>query len=547
MASFRKHGKVWYYRFVNADGKKLERKGCTDRRATEDMARAAESEAAKIRSGLINPKELAYRDHQARPLKEHISAWESNLLAQGFTPKHAEHTSNRVRRLVAVMLGSADALKDHRRLAPNERGDVARRISDAIAPARLSDLTGQRVQDAIARLRDAKWSLQTCNHYRASVKAFSKWCHDDHRMQDDPLRGVKGYNAKEDRRHDRRTISLDELRRLIDASQRGPTVMGMTGPARAICYRLAVATGLRFAELASIKPESFDWDAPSVTVSAAYTKNGDPATLPLQGDMADDLASFVASLPAGEPIFSLPEEKGAKMLRVDLKAAGIPYQDASGLFFDFHSLRCEMATLADAAGVTPRVVQKLMRHSTLELTGRYTRPRVVDIEAAASMLPSLKPEGDNPEVLAATGTDGRVSHRFIPDGTDGPLKNPGNEGGKGPSISKDLSHYFPTAQAGTMRDLSEAGVISGLNVPTLMKGSTPENKVFDASSRLKTGSVGERRRPDSNRGWRFCRPLPYHLATAPKTEVKLPSCDSSPRRNGGSTTLTSKTVRGKLS
>ena len=24
-----------------------------------------------------------------------------------------------------------------------------------------------------------------------------------------------------------------------------------------------------------------------------------------------------------------------------------------------------------------------------------------------------------------------------------------------------------------------------------------------------------RRRPDSNRGWRFCRPLPYHLATAP--------------------------------
>src|SRR5688572_26387362 len=24
-----------------------------------------------------------------------------------------------------------------------------------------------------------------------------------------------------------------------------------------------------------------------------------------------------------------------------------------------------------------------------------------------------------------------------------------------------------------------------------------------------------RRRPDLNRGWRFCRPLPYHLATAP--------------------------------
>ena len=28
-------------------------------------------------------------------------------------------------------------------------------------------------------------------------------------------------------------------------------------------------------------------------------------------------------------------------------------------------------------------------------------------------------------------------------------------------------------------------------------------------------SEGWRRRPDLNRGWRFCRPLPYHLATAP--------------------------------
>jgi hypothetical protein len=32
---------------------------------------------------------------------------------------------------------------------------------------------------------------------------------------------------------------------------------------------------------------------------------------------------------------------------------------------------------------------------------------------------------------------------------------------------------------------------------------------------LEMGSEGWRRRPDLNRGWRFCRPLPYHLATAP--------------------------------
>jgi hypothetical protein len=169
------------------------------------------------------------------------------------------------------------------------------------------------------------------------------------------------------------------------------------------------ASDIDYSEIGSIKPESFDWAASpaTVTIRAAYAKNGQTATLPLPDDLTADLAAYVAARPAGKPIFPLPHDKGAAMVQKDLDAAGIPYQDASGRFFDFHSLRCELATLADAAGVSPRVVQKMMRHSKLEMTGRYTRPRAVDIDAAASMLPSLKPEGDRPEALAATGTDPR--------------------------------------------------------------------------------------------------------------------------------------------
>ena len=57
------------------------------------------------------------------------------------------------------------------------------------------------------------------------------------------------------------------------------------------------------------------------------------------------------------------------MLKKDLARCRYPYR-AAGLVFDFHSLRCECATLADQAGSSPRVVQALMRDSTLELTGR---------------------------------------------------------------------------------------------------------------------------------------------------------------------------------
>ena len=142
---------------------------------------------------------------------------------------------------------------------------------------------------------------------------------------------------------------------------------------------------------------------PTVTVSAASTKNGETATLPVPRDLGDDLAAW---RPEGSSVFPLPD-KGAAMLRVDLKAAGIAYRDEGGLVFDFHALRCQCATLADAAGVSPRVVQKPMRHSTLELTGRYTRPRMIDIEGAASALPNLRPTPPDSEGKAATGTDGR--------------------------------------------------------------------------------------------------------------------------------------------
>jgi integrase len=488
MASFRKRGRIWYYRFTDINGKRTELKGCTDRRETEAMAGDAEAEVSKLKSGYIDIKDKYARDHEARRLVGHVADWQADLVAQGHTAKHAEHTSNRVRRLVAIVFGSPAALIDHRNLKPAERGSVAQKIATAIAPARFSDLTRPKIQEAIAKLRDSGWSLQTCNHYRASVKAFSKWCYATNRTKEDKLYGVKGYNAKEDPRHDRRTISLDELILLIGTAARGPTVMGVSGLARSLCYRLAATTGLRYSEISSIFPGSFDWEAQSVTVAACYTKNGDTASLPIPKDLLADLAAYVAPLNPKMPVFSLPPNKGAKMLRRDLMAAGIPYEDASGLFFDFHSLRCEMATLADAAGISPRIVQRLMRHSTLELTGRYTRPRTVDIDAAATMLPRLRPAAENAESPAVTGTDGQpISERFAP--------------------------HLPRAGDRTVRFDPHEDVITDSNNPAAMKGLSLQKPASDACVRLEAEVVIEEAPPGFEPGMKVLQtsalPLGY--------------------------------------
>jgi len=401
---FKPAGRTKYIiEYTNEDGKRCRKTGATDKGVTQRIANDLENRVALRREGLIDPKAESFKAHDDKPLADHLADWRDSMVHRGMTAKHADQSTDRVRRLIAVMLGASPDDVDGKTMKRSEQEAARLFIARLVGKARLADLTADRVQSTLATLRDSGRSLQTCNHYRACVRAFTRWAWKGSRLRSDPLIALAGYNAKEDRRHDRRTVSLEELQRIINTAERGPAYQSMTGPARSLCYRLAVATGLRYSEIASIEPESFDWEAPSVTVAAAYTKNGSQAVMPLPTDLADDLRPYVESLAVGSPVFPLPA-KGSDMLQADLAVAGIPYVDASGLFFDFHSLRCQMATSADAAGVSPRIVQKMMRHSTLELTGRYTKPQVVDIEAAAGMLPSLRPEGDKPESQAMTGT-----------------------------------------------------------------------------------------------------------------------------------------------
>jgi integrase len=111
------------------------------------------------------------------------------------------------------------------------------------------------------------------------------------RAGDDPVADLQPVKVVP--KHERRALSVDELRRLIAAAQDGPTMSGgrhldrrwrMSGGDRAILYRLAAETGLRRAELASLTRGCFNLDAdpPTVTVSAAYSKNHKRATIPLR-------------------------------------------------------------------------------------------------------------------------------------------------------------------------------------------------------------------------------------------------------------------------
>jgi integrase len=259
------------------------------------------------------------------------------MLARGKTVRHADQYRERAGKIAALLRGARLVdIEPGRKPEALER--AARKLTDNLTAARLSDLATERIQSALAALRGAGKANQTVNDYRAALRAFCRWAWDTGRVRDNPMRGVKGFNADEDPRHERRSLTDKELARLIRSAETGPVLFGMPGPLRAMAYRVAAATGFRAAELRSQTHGSFRLDGPEQTVflKASATKNRRPAEQPIPAALARDLADWLRGQPGGVPVLPIQHET-AKAIRADLRAAGIPYETEEGVA-DFHSL-----------------------------------------------------------------------------------------------------------------------------------------------------------------------------------------------------------------
>jgi integrase len=408
MASLRKRGRCWYYRVVDADGVRHERRGCPDRRVTEGLAAAAEAEVARIRCGLSDPKAARLAAAERKPILTHLDDFNAALASKGGKPKHVRQT-----RLYAA------------------------RVIHLAAVVSVSGLTSSAVMASLAALRSDGLSARTLNAHLTAVKQFARWLQRDGRCLDNPLAGLSRLPEAADRRVVRRPLEADDARRLIDATRSAPPWRGMTGPDRAMLYLIGAVTGFRREELASLTPGSFALDGkpPTIVCEAGYTKNGRTAEQPVPEAVADALRPWVASRPIGRPVFDALPEKTAVMLRADTTAAGIDPVDPSGRVFGMHSLRHGFVTMLAKAGVPLKAMMTLARHSDPKLTMNvYSHLTLHDTAAALDALPDLTAPAPLPEALGATGTDPGVT-----------------------SISKRFAPLLPHGGDGTGRELSDAG------------------------------------------------------------------------------------------
>jgi site-specific recombinase XerC len=263
------------------------------------------------------------------------------------------------------------------------------------SPARRYRLSASKTLRYLAERRRQGLSIKSSNDYLQAIKQFCRWLVADRRIADNPLAYLSGLNIKTDRRHDRRALNAQELAKLIETTAKGKTHHKMNGKERALLYVLAASTGLRANEVASLKWRSFvlDSPAPTVTVLAAFSKHRREDVLPLRADVAEQLRPWRAERnePSEAAVFpKFNERKGADMVKVDLAAAGIPYQDEAGRYADFHALRHSFISSLDHPDISVKVAQSLARHSSVSLTlDTYAHPKLYNERAAIEKLPQL--------------------------------------------------------------------------------------------------------------------------------------------------------------
>ncbi len=227
----------------------------------------------------------------------------------------------------------------------------------------------KKISKKTGKETEVKLALRTQNHYLACAKSFTKWLTNVRKvLMRDPLAAVRKPSFERDRKLIRRFLLPDEWQWLAKSEN-------------AVLYETAIQTGFRSKELAHIGPENLQAD--HIYLPASATKNRQPAKQYITAQLRAKLEDSVP--------FAVPDEQRlAELLRSDLAKARTEYlkslpgetdeekQKAAGDFLlpknslehvlDFHALRHTCGAWLAIAGENVKVIQKVMRHSTITLT-----------------------------------------------------------------------------------------------------------------------------------------------------------------------------------
>lgn len=371
--------KKWDIRF-RMDGRTFKVPGDRDKHATNRIAERLKMLVAAKQNGDLPPSELSQwmanmpqslaerlselglldqrRREQRRPLLEHIKDFQAIVAARrSNTEDHAKSQAGRVRRLVTAM----------------EVTHFSEITADGITlGAKVLEHGGKSV------------SVATRHHHLRAMKNFCRWMVASKRALQNPAEHVELPSPDEDPQIERRPLTVAEFQALmayLTTFERYPHQLSKwTAADRRLVYWLAVKTGFRKNELATLRRADFQLDSkpPRVVVQARHAKSGEKASVPIPNDLAASLGAYTDHMHPEAQVFRFPTccHSVVDILRRDLRGAGITWNEDkdSAETIDFHTLRSTAITWwLTEDRLHPKAVQQLARVTSLALVERYSR------------------------------------------------------------------------------------------------------------------------------------------------------------------------------
>lgn len=130
---------------------------------------------------------------------------------------------------------------------------------------------------------------------------------------------------------------------------------------------LIFATGLRCRSIVNIKTEDVDFSNKSITIREAKGKK--VIVLPMTDRLLKVLRGYSRRWELGEYFF--PADDGSQLESIGLQSAYKRYAKRRGVPYGIHSLRHYYATEAVRHGMTPFALQRVLGHSSIDITMRY--------------------------------------------------------------------------------------------------------------------------------------------------------------------------------
>lgn len=373
--------KKWYGR-LKIDGEWKLIPLSKDKGVARSKLAKLETDLARGEAGLIDP----FKASKKTPIGEYVDAYLTDLKELGRSEKYLGQT----RREIDTIVGRCEV-------------------------ECLKDLTADKVDGVLTAMT---CSARTKNCYRQAVLGLCNYLVRKKKLAANPLFATTRRKGEKKRR--RRALPEDALQKLLDAARqrplreasiirRGPRKgqvgarvpedyrkqLERGGRHRALLYLTAILTGLRYKALRSLRVADLNLDqaVPVLEIPATRMKSKRAYEWPLHEALIKELRLWVAETgkQPDDPVFDLPQySQTVKLLKKDLAAAGIPYQDMSGRYFDFHSLRKCTGSFLRQGNVDPSVSMRLLDHSDIRMTMEiYNDVELLDAKPALDAMPQL--------------------------------------------------------------------------------------------------------------------------------------------------------------